>query len=81
MLDAHSTRRALAVGGAEANPVMRSVAGSAAALVAIKAGVTASTILLSEKVRTKSRTGAILLMVALNSTYATVVAHNYRVVR
>ena len=81
VLDAHSTRRALAVGGVEANPVIRSVAGSTAALVAVKAGVTASTILLSEKVRTKSRTGAILLMAALNSTYATVVAHNYRVVR
>jgi len=36
---------------------------------------------LAEKVRSKSRVGAILLMAALNSTYATVVAHNYRVVR
>lgn len=81
MLDVHSTSRALANGGVEANPVMRGVAGNPAALVAVKAGVTASTILLAEKVRSKSRVGAILLMAALNSTYATVVAHNYRVVR
>ena len=81
LLDAHSTSRALANGGVEANPVMRGVAGNPAALVAVKAGVTASTIVLAEKVRSKSRVGAILLMAALNSTYATVVAHNYRVVR
>jgi hypothetical protein len=81
LLDAHSTTRALASGGVEANPVMRGVAGNPAALVAVKAGVTASTIVLAEKVRSKSRVGAILLMAALNSTYATVVAHNYRAVR
>jgi hypothetical protein len=81
VLDVHSTSRALAAGGVEANPVMRGVAGNPAALLAVKAGVTASTIVLAEKVRSKSRVGAILLMAALNSTYATVVAHNYRVVR
>jgi hypothetical protein len=81
LLDAHSTSRALATGGVEANPVMRGVVGNPAALVAVKAGVTASTILLAEKVRSKSRVGAILLMAAFNSTYATVVAHNYRAVR
>ena len=81
LLDAHSTTRALATGGVEANAVMRGVAGNPAALLAVKAGVTASTIVLAEKVRSKSRVGAILLMAALNSTYATVVAHNYRVVR
>ena len=81
LLDVHSTTRALAIGGVEANPVMRGVAGNPAALVAVKAGVTASTILLAEKVRSRSRVGAILLMAALNSTYATVVAHNYSAVR
>jgi hypothetical protein len=81
MLDVHSTTRALSRGGVEANPVMRGVADKPAALFAVKAGVTASTIFLAEKIRPKSRVAAIVVMAALNSTYATVVAHNYRVAR
>jgi hypothetical protein len=81
MLDAHSTTRALASGAVEANPMMRGVAGNPAALVAVKAGVTASTIVVAEKLRSRSRVGAILFMAALNSTFATIVAHNYQAVR
>ena len=40
-----------------------------------------STILLAEKVRGRSRVGAIVLMAALNSATPTVVAHNYRTAR
>ena len=50
------------------------------ALVALKAGVTASTILLTEKLRVRNRVGAIVLMAALNSAYAMVVVHNYRTI-
>jgi hypothetical protein len=77
-LDAHSTLRALDAGATEANPLMGGVAQKPAALLAIKAGLTASTIYLVEKVRLKSRGAAIALMAALNSLYATIVAHNYR---
>ena len=80
-LDAHSTLRALDNGAAEANPLMAGLAGTPAALVAVKAGVAASTIYLVEKVRVKSRGAAIALMVALNSAYAAIVAHNYRTTR
>lgn len=80
-LDAHSTFRALDAGGAEANPLMAGLAGNRAAFMAVKAGVTASTIYLVEKVRVKSRTAAVVLMAAINSAYATIVAHNYRVTR
>lgn len=39
---------------------------------------TAATILLEDLVRKKNRTAAIVLMAALNSAYANIVAHNYR---
>jgi hypothetical protein len=80
MLDAHSTVRALRAGGVEQNPLLRGLADKPAALVALKAGVAASTIALADKMRTRSRVGAIVLMAALNSAYAVVVAHNYRAV-
>jgi hypothetical protein len=80
MLDAHSTMRAMRGGAVETNPLMRGIADRPAALVAVKAGVAVSTIVLAEKMRGKSRVGAIVLMAALNSAYATIVAHNYRAV-
>ena len=80
MLDAHSTTRALRNGGVESNPLLRNFAGRPGALFALKAGVTASTILLAEKLRAKHRVGGIVLMAALDSFYAMVVVHNYRVI-
>jgi hypothetical protein len=80
-LDAHSTLRALDAGATEANPLMGGLAGKPAALLAVKAGLAASTIYLVEKVRVKSRGAAIALMTVLNSAYASIVAHNYRVPR
>ena len=77
-LDAHSTFRALGGGSSEINPVMRGAAGNPVALVAIKASLAASTIYLVEKVRAQHRRAALVLMTALNSAYALVVAHNYR---
>jgi hypothetical protein len=46
----------------------------------VKAGVAASTIVLADKMARGNRVGAIVLMAALNSAYAVVVAHNYRTV-
>src|SRR5262245_3052348 len=73
MLDAHSTLRAMRAGGVEQNPLLRGLADKPAALVAIKAGVAVSTIAVADKVRGRSRVGAIALMAALNSAYAVVV--------
>lgn len=81
MLDAHSTTRALGHGAVERNPLLRDLATQPAALYALKGGITASTIFLAEKLRAKHRVGAIVLMVALDSFYATVVVHNYRATR
>ena len=77
-LDVHSTTRALRSGAVEGNPLMRSVARQPAGLIALKAGGAASTIWLSHKLSKRSRTGAFVLMTAMNSAYAMVVAHNYR---
>jgi hypothetical protein len=78
MLDAHSTIRSIGAGGVEQNPLMRGLADKPAALVALKAGVAASTIVLADKMARRNRVGAIVLMAALNSAYAVVVTHNYR---
>jgi hypothetical protein len=77
MVDVHSTNRALDRGGVEANVLMRRIAGSPLPLTLVKASAAASTIYLVEKVRRRSRMGAMLTMVGLNSAYAIVVATNY----
>ena len=79
-LDAHSTVRALQNGGSEANPLMRGLADRPAALYAVKAGVAASAILLTERLRPRHRVGAVALMAALDSLYTMVVVHNYRAI-
>ena len=81
VLDAHSTLRGINAGATEANPVMGGIAHKPVALVAAKAGLTASTIYLVEKLRVRSRRASIALMAVLNSAYVTIVAHNYRVPR
>jgi len=80
-LDAHSTLRGIHGGAVERNPMLHSIAKTPAVLFAVKAGVAASTIVLADRVRGRSRVGAIVLMAGLNSLYATVVAHNYAAVR
>jgi hypothetical protein len=80
-LDAHSTLQGIHGGLIEQNPMMRPIANRPSALLAVKAGVAASTILLADGMRGRSRVGAIVLMAGLNSLYATVVAHNYAAVR
>jgi hypothetical protein len=81
ILDAHTTLTAIDRGAAEANPLMRGIVGSPAALLAVKAGTAAGAIYLAERLRVHSRVGAVLMMAGLNSLYAAVVANNYRVLR
>lgn len=78
-LDVHSTLRARRAGAVEQNPLMKDVVNNPAALVAVKTGVGAATILLAEKLRKRNRVGAVVLMAAVNSAYATVVARNYAI--
>jgi hypothetical protein len=78
-LDAHSTLTALKGGAREANPMMAGVAHNKGALLAVKAGVAASTIYLAENMWKRNRVGAIVMMAVVNSVNAVVVAHNYKV--
>jgi Domain of unknown function (DUF5658) len=78
-LDIHSTLRAPEFGGREANPIVGGMLGSPAAFIAAKAGMTASIYFVSERLWKRNKTAAVLTMIALNSTYGAVVAHNYAV--
>jgi hypothetical protein len=76
-LDIDSTLRALGNGGRESNPVIGGAVGSPGALIAIKAGATAGIVFASEKLWKRNRVAAVLMMIAMDSAYAAVVAHNY----
>ncbi len=79
-LDAHSTYAAINRGGVEANPLMKGVVGNKGAMMAVKAGVAASTIWMAERMWKKgNRVGAIATMLIVNGVTAAVVANNYKV--
>ena len=80
-LDGFSTLKALNAGGREANPIMARVVGSPVGLFAVKAGTTAATILLSERLAKRNKMASFVMMAVLNTGYAAVVAHNYRLQR
>jgi hypothetical protein len=79
-LDVHSTLIATRRGARETNPMMGAFVDRPAALVALKVGTAAGVLYMTERVRRHSPLGAVLMMVAFNSAYATVVANNYRVI-
>ena len=80
-LDVHSTMALVSRGGAEANPIMAGLVDNKAAFIGVKAAVAATTIFAARKISKRSKTGAIIMLVAVNSAYAFVVSHNYRVAR
>jgi hypothetical protein len=73
-MDVMSTKKALAAGGHEANPVMRG--GNTATTIAIKAASGAATVYFVERAWKKNRVGGIVLMAAINGATAAIVAHN-----
>lgn len=79
VLDVHSTLAALSAGGIETNPMMQEVTGNPAMFMAVKAGVAASTILAAKQLSKHNKMAAVVTLVAINSAYAMVVSHNYRV--
>jgi len=76
--DVYSTRQALARGAREANPLMQGVVGNTGALVALKAGVGAATIVAAERLWKTNKPAAIGIMIAGNSVAAIVAARNAR---
>lgn len=78
-LDVHSTLRALDAGHKEANPIVRWATGTPAAFVSFKAATTFGTMYLVQRMRKKHPKGALLLLAAIDTAFALVVAHNYSV--
>ena len=81
VLDVHSTLLAFKAGAVEGNPLMKDIANNRGAFVATKAAVAATTILAARQIAKKSRIGAVITMVAVNSAYAMIVRHNYSLAR
>ena len=81
-MDVHSTYSAISGGAHEATPLMKNVVGNKGAMLAVKAGVAASTIWMAESMwKRGNRVGAIVTMIAANSVTGFVVAHNYKLAR
>jgi hypothetical protein len=78
VLDAHSTIRALDRGYVEANPLVAGSSRNRGTLVAMKAAVTASVIVGTERLWRHNRIAAIAAIAAVNGAYAVIVSHNYR---
>ena len=81
VLDVHTTLRSSSHGGVEANPVMGALVSSPAAVIASKAAVTVGVFYVSEKLWHRHKVSAILTLLALDSGYAMIAAHNYSVER
>ena len=77
--DAYSTLSALKAGAVEANPLMKGAVTSPVALVGIKAGVSAASIIAAERMWHHNRLGAIAMMAISNGMMAIVAAHNAQV--
>ena len=78
-LDVHSTLTAFDAGAVEANPLMTGVTKNRWAFVALKAGVATSTVLAARHMAKRNKVAAIATLIAVNSAYAMIVQHNYRV--
>jgi hypothetical protein len=76
-LDVHSTLRALNAGHREANPMMRWATSHPATLVSFKTAATIGTTFLLQRVRKEHPKRAVILLAAMDTAYAFVVAHNY----
>jgi hypothetical protein len=80
--DVYTTLAALNRGAVEANPAMRGVARRPAALVAVKAGVAASSILASAHLwKQHHRKAAVILLGIPTGAMAAVAVHNASVLR
>jgi hypothetical protein len=78
--DAYSTSVGLRHGAVEANPMMSGIVGSTATLLAVKAAVTTTTFLVSERLWKQHRRGhAVAVMVISNGLMAAVAARNHAV--
>jgi hypothetical protein len=76
VMDVVTTRKAIANGAREQNPLMGS--GGTGRLIAVKAVAGVSTMFFAERLWKKNKVGAIVVMAALNGASAAIVARNQR---
>ena len=78
--DAYSTKKGVSLGAIERNPLMQPIAGHAAAVWAVKGGVTAASITVAERLWRRNRRGAaITMLVVTNAIAAAAAARNAQV--
>jgi hypothetical protein len=78
-LDVRSTVTAFGAGAVEANPLMTDVTKNKLAFVALKAGIAASTVMAAHNMAKTNKAAAIATLFAINSAYAMIINHNYKV--
>ncbi|MCX6544993.1 MAG: DUF5658 family protein [Acidobacteria bacterium] len=78
-LDYHSTMSGLRGGAVEANPLMSNVTKNRTAFLAVKAAVATGAILAARSIAKRNKLAAVVMLVAVNSAYAYVAMHNYKV--
>lgn len=81
MLDAHSTLRALNAGGVEGNPMMSGLVKNRAAFIGVKAAMGAGLVYATQRIGQRNKVAAIALAAAVNSAFAMIASHNYKVAR
>lgn len=80
--DAYSTLTALKSGASEMNPLMKGVTKSPAVFIALKAGLTAASIMSAERMwKDNHRVTAVVMMAVSNGMMAAVAAHNSSVLQ
>src|SRR5262245_11875669 len=80
--DVYSTKKAMASGAIERNPLLQGTVANRAAFIGLKVAMTAGPIYEAEKLwRNHHRLGAIALMAASNGIMMGVAAHNASVIR
>jgi hypothetical protein len=80
--DVYSTKKALASGAVERNPLLQGTVANRAAFIGLKVAMTAGPVYEAEKLwRNHHRLGAIALMAASNGIMMGVAAHNASIIR
>jgi hypothetical protein len=80
LLDAKTTLTGIQQGAVETNPLVNKMASNPGLLVGMKLATVAATVYAGELLWKRNRLAAVVTMIALNSGYAAIVAHNYRVI-
>ena len=78
-MDAHSTLKALDAGATERNAAMKAFTARPPAFVALKTGAAAGLIFAGRRLARHSKVQAAVALIAVDSAYFFIAAHNYKV--